>query len=195
MADQYHELDGDVRGNYFKNVVRKIRGVLVSTTTPTTNQVLTYDGTQWAPATPATPTAFTDWTSFTPVLEAGTTDPTLGTASSATGSYMRIGNMLFVKERFLFGSSGVNQGSGEYFVLVPGSFTIDTSDVAKPLLGQGTIYDSGVNQRWNVAAVWDSGNSRIRFYLDSAGTTVYDNNPFTWAANDEFLLDLAIPIT
>ncbi|MBL7778418.1 MAG: tail fiber domain-containing protein [Chitinophagales bacterium] len=44
-------LAGDVTGDISSNTVEKIRGVNVVATTPTTNQVLQYNGTNWAPAT------------------------------------------------------------------------------------------------------------------------------------------------
>lgn len=44
-------LVGDVTGDISANTVEKIRGVNVVATPPTTNQVLQYNGTNWAPAT------------------------------------------------------------------------------------------------------------------------------------------------
>ncbi len=44
-------LTGDVTGNISTNTVEKIRGVNVLATAPITNQVLQYNGTNWAPAT------------------------------------------------------------------------------------------------------------------------------------------------
>ena len=42
--------------------VAKIQGVTIASTAPTTGQVLTYSGTQWAPATPAADTGITQLT-------------------------------------------------------------------------------------------------------------------------------------
>lgn len=52
-------LAGDVTGAVGATTVAKIRGVNVSATTPTTNQVLKFDGTNWAPAADASATAVT----------------------------------------------------------------------------------------------------------------------------------------
>lgn len=46
-------LAGDVTGTVGASVVAKIRGVNVSTTAPTSGQVLKYNGTDWAPGTDA----------------------------------------------------------------------------------------------------------------------------------------------
>ncbi len=47
---QIPTLAGDVSGNVSANVVDKIKGVTVSATAPSLNQVLKYNGSQWAPA-------------------------------------------------------------------------------------------------------------------------------------------------
>lgn len=52
-------LAGDVTGTAGASVVVKIQGIPVSTTDPTTNQVLKFDGTNWAPAADASATAVT----------------------------------------------------------------------------------------------------------------------------------------
>jgi len=44
---------GDLSGNYPSPSVNKIQGVIVSNTIPTTGQVLTFNGTQWAASTPS----------------------------------------------------------------------------------------------------------------------------------------------
>jgi hypothetical protein len=49
---------GDLSGSYPNPAVRRLQGVTVSSTTPTTGQVLKYDGTQWLPATDNTGTPF-----------------------------------------------------------------------------------------------------------------------------------------
>jgi hypothetical protein len=60
-----------------------------------------------------------EWTSYTPVLTAATTNPTLGTGSSAVGSYARIQNLIIYNFLIRFGSSGVVPGVGIYSVSLP----------------------------------------------------------------------------
>lgn len=48
------KLAGDISGTASSVTVAKIQGKPVSTSTPSSNQVLTWDGSSWAPATPST---------------------------------------------------------------------------------------------------------------------------------------------
>lgn len=61
-------LTGDAGGTLGATTVDKIKGVPVSGTTPTLNQTLTYNGSQWAPATSGA--GLTTWT-FTGTLSTG----------------------------------------------------------------------------------------------------------------------------
>lgn len=183
-------LSGDVTGSSNSNVVTKIQGVSVATSAPTTNQALQYNGTAWAPGI----TIGQSWTSFTPTLKAGSSDPTLGTGGSATGRYLQIGKLLKVQYRFAFGTASAAQGSGEYYIAMPGGFSLDTT-ITDPYVGTGRIHDADQNKNWLVGVLWDAANSRFKFTLDNGGTTVFDNNPFTWANNDRFHINIEIPIT
>jgi hypothetical protein len=42
---------GDLSGTYPNPLINKLQGTLVSNVVPTTGQVLTFNGTKWAPAT------------------------------------------------------------------------------------------------------------------------------------------------
>ncbi|HYE61724.1 MAG TPA: hypothetical protein VD997_06985 [Phycisphaerales bacterium] len=52
-------LAGDVTGAVGATSVTRLRGTTISSTPPSTNQVLTFNGSQWAPQTPAAPPAYT----------------------------------------------------------------------------------------------------------------------------------------
>lgn len=59
------------------------------------------------------------YTSYTPTITGSTTDPTLGTSSTAAGRYRQHGTRVWGRVRFKFGASGVNAGSGTYGFLLP----------------------------------------------------------------------------
>jgi hypothetical protein len=85
-----------------------------------------------------------EWTSYTPVLTATTTNPTLGTGSSATGAYARVQNLIVYNFQILFGSSGVNAGSGNYKVSLPVTSNA-TSAFYQASNGQTSFFDSSAN--------------------------------------------------
>jgi hypothetical protein len=86
-ASQLPSPTGDVSGSYAATVVGKIQGRAVSTTAPTTNQVLAWDGTQWLPSNPAGGGAVASVFGRTGTVVATTGDYSFsqisGTASSA----------------------------------------------------------------------------------------------------------------
>lgn len=75
-------LNGDVTGSHTGNIVSKIRGIAVSSTMPTSGQVLKFNGSQWAPAS-ETPDAVTSVAGKT-----GAVTLDYGDIQSATARYM-----------------------------------------------------------------------------------------------------------
>ncbi len=59
------------------------------------------------------------WTTYTPSLTAGTTNPTLGSGYAAVGRYAQIGRTVIGQGRIQFGGSGVSAGSGTYYLSFP----------------------------------------------------------------------------
>jgi hypothetical protein len=59
------------------------------------------------------------WTAYTPALTAATTNPTLGTASRASGGYTKQGKTVNFWFAIVFGTSGFTAGSGAYRVSLP----------------------------------------------------------------------------
>jgi hypothetical protein len=56
---------GDVTGTLGATTVAKLQGVAISATAPTSNQILTYNGTFWTPSTPTTSVLFNNLTNAT----------------------------------------------------------------------------------------------------------------------------------
>jgi hypothetical protein len=122
------------------------------------------------------------WTSVTsPVLKATTTNPTLGTGSSATGKYIQIGKTVHFTFVFTFGSSGVNAGSGFYTVDLP--VTAATSNH----LFIGSFFDSSTGNYYRLLFLDPSSSSTGRgFYQDGGPVSqaLGSSLPVTPAAND-----------
>ena len=85
-----------------------------------------------------------EWTSYTPVLTATTTNPTLGTGSSATGAYARVQNLIVYNFLITFGTSGVVAGVGDYKVSLPVTANA-TSAFYQASNGQTSFFDNSAN--------------------------------------------------
>lgn len=120
------------------------------------------------------------WETWTPALTASTTNPTLGTGSTAAGRYGRVNKTVFGNCRIIFGTSGVNAGSGFYFLSLP-----VTAQGAGPVVGAGYIFDNSASLMRHVVVALDS-TTRMSLYLENATNyAVSSGNPWTWAASDQ----------
>ena len=118
---------------------------------------------------------------WTPALTASTTNPTLGTGSSATGRYGRVNKFVYGQAQITFGTSGTNNGSGFYFVSIP-----ITAQASGSICGTYQAYDSSATIIDQGLLVLDT-TSRVGLYRN--GTTgaaflIAATVPWTWAAND-----------
>jgi hypothetical protein len=79
------------------------------------NQQLVYDSAAaaWLPVYQG------QWINYIPTLTASTTNPSLGTGSSALGRYYQSGKMVAFNLDIIFGTTGMNAGSGIYAVSLP----------------------------------------------------------------------------
>ncbi|MGZ4518855.1 MAG: phage tail tip fiber protein [Mycobacteriaceae bacterium] len=148
-----------------------------------------------------TTTAGVGWatkpTPYTPALTAASANPTLGTGSTASGFYTRLGNVVHAWGTIIFGSSP-SAGTGGYRVSLP--FTVDTGYYPSGRgtgLGTCNVFDSSASaQRYG--AVRRGGSEFINLFLPdqtaaATGTTdlqVTSAVPWTWAASDEISWDL-----
>ncbi len=123
------------------------------------------------------------WTSWTPVLTATTTNPTLGTGSSVAGKYLKVGKLVTAQFSITFGTSGVNAGNGIYRVSLPVTATIFTGSF--DTVGIGNLFDSSAGALYTMTPVMISTTF---FELYYTGTSVYyaqNSSPMTWAASDK----------
>lgn len=122
------------------------------------------------------------WETWTPALTASVTNPTLGTGSAAVGRYGRINKTIFGQLGINFGTAGVAQGSGFYFVSVP--FTTQATGTT---IGHGYIFDASASLIRHVVALMDN-TSRMGLWIDnSTNFAVSATNPFAggFAASDQ----------
>jgi len=131
----------------------------------------------------------TDFNSFTPVLRAITTNPTLGTGGSASGRWIQTGKIVHAWVKFTFGTSGYNEGSGHY-QWDPSADGLPAMSTGHPTLTpMGTLYVAGSSTgvRYVGYPMRYSG-SIFNFKVDDTGGYVgtTDNIPFSpFDANDE----------
>lgn len=77
------------------------------------------------------------WQAWTPALTASTTNPTLGSGSSAVGRYVQNGTTVIGWAHIAFGSSGTNAGSGTYRVSLP---VTPKTETVEHVIGSGFIW-------------------------------------------------------
>lgn len=124
-----------------------------------------------------------DWQTYTPELQASTTNPTLGTGAVQRGKYKIEDGLVHLLVYIQFGS-GSSPGSGEYRVTLPVA--------AKNR--NGTSFQSGAGNAfdWSVAGSRKmftvdikEGNSHCTMLNYDSGT-FFDNNPWVWDDDDRF---------
>lgn len=122
------------------------------------------------------------WETWTPVLTASVTNPTLGTGSAAVGRYGRVNKTVFGQLAINFGTAGVNQGSGFYFVTVP-----ITAQASGTTIGHGYVFDASASLVRHVVALMDN-TTRMGLWIDnSTNFAISATNPFAggFAASDQ----------
>jgi hypothetical protein len=132
-----------------------------------------YSGAAWYEIGP-----FGAWSSYTPVLTASSSNPTLGSGSSATGRYQRLGRRVTFEAQITFGTSGTATGSGTYRVSVPA--TIDSAWWGHTI-GNAVLIDTGTPYPRSVSVGADG--TYVEMYSE-ASAAVTHAVPFSWAASD-----------
>ena len=128
------------------------------------------------------------WSSYNPVLTGSVTNPTLGTGGIAEGYYTRVGDLVVASIRIKFGTSGVSNGSGNYFISLP----VNAEQFAGIIMGHTWIFDSSGNYSVSGIAQW--ANPSQCYIYNSYGAIpgpVSSAIPFIWTDNDEMRLHLS----
>lgn len=131
-------------------------------------------------------------TNYTPALTASTTNPTLGSGSTAAGRYMRIGNLVIAWGVIIFGTSGVNAGSGNYRISLPVTASINLGSMR---IGQIIINDSSTSANFTVGSAIILDGEETYFYMQRTGASTFVSNssPITWSTSDDVSWVLAYP--
>jgi len=142
---------------------------------------------------------FTAWTSFTPALKGSTTNPILGTGSSATGSYLKLGRLLIVTATITFGTSGVTNGSGIILMDLPASLTLSTMSTSSAI-GSAALQDNSGNRAYNMTVTGASGAGAatqvaFRAFDSTGGSFFFYDSPITIAASDSFRVQIICETT
>jgi hypothetical protein len=122
--------------------------------------------------------------SYTPVLTATTTNPTLGTGSSVTGWYVHFGSISSADEyvvvgfQVVFGTSGAAAGSGTYRISLP----VTASTTSPSASGTALVFDDSTGER-RVAMVDLVTTTTLGLNPDGA-SSVDNDFPWVWANND-----------
>lgn len=144
-----------------------------------------YNGSTWV--TLVQPGA---WQSWTPTIVGSTTNPTLGTGAIQEGFYCQVGKLVVAQAYIVFGTSGVNAGSGEYSISLP--LSADTSTNRNHVSGTFYASDASASVVLSTGLVMTgtttySGNGRLFYsatYPTGGLTSVASTAPWTWAASD-----------
>jgi hypothetical protein len=139
--------------------------------------------------------------SYTPLLTASTTPPTLGTGSVQLGRFWQhpITGMVVCHITIRFGTSGTNAGSGTYLIELPTAVDMLAAAPAlfgvSDVIGHGLIRDNNVpTGRQVTCTVNDTaggtgGVGRVFMSVfDGTAGNVTQASPWAWAAEDGFAL-------
>lgn len=127
-----------------------------------------------------------EWSTYTPVLTATSSNPTLGTGSVQQGRYIRYGRMVHVNAIIKFGTSGVNVGSGFYEVSLP---VAARTQAFGRRTGSAYLFDSANDYRDGGCFINVNVGDKARLSMN--GTVVTPTTPMSFGTADE----LGITIT
>ena len=142
------------------------------------------------PTGPTGSFAVNPWTTYTPILTGGTTNPVIGNGS-ISGRYMSTGATIFGEIRIIAGTSGFSRGLGVYKVSLP---TAGVYENYQPV-GQVVMRDEGPGITYFGTAIFNNNNANVvELFMHSQvatfdeGVAVTESTPFLFSANDKILI-------
>ena len=130
------------------------------------------------------------YTTYTPVVTADTTNPTLGTASVAEGYYAQMGKHVVGTIYIKLGTSGFAAGTGTWHISLPvNAATTGTIRV----LGHGGFWDASAPTASGWITATRATTSTLTLIAGNATTAgaVAPLAPITWAASDEIWVNFS----
>ena len=129
-----------------------------------------------------------EWTSYTPVLTAVTTNPNLGSTGGAVGSYARIQNYIVYRYSIAFGGTGISAGSGVYKVSLPVT-AVQFGAFYSTVSGVSSCFDLSTFAIYNCHA-WLETNTRLSLLyfptFNGSVSNVTESAPFVPATGDSY---------
>lgn len=122
------------------------------------------------------------WQTYTPTLTAVTTNPTLGSGSTSTGRWIRVGKLVIAIFTIEFGT-GMNAGSGAYHVALP-TAAGSTFDNTGFRFGHIHMTDEGTTRQGGAAPHLVDA-TKFQILQGNSALTVGHGQPWAWAAGDE----------
>ena len=128
------------------------------------------------------------WTTYTPVLTAATSNPTLGTGSFVAGRYRKVGRNCQGWAKIKFGTSGSTFGTGAYRISLPIEARTPAANETI-ILGNGYMYDLSVTTPQFFIPYQDSTFSPLvaQMMIWTTAIIAGPTAPFTWAVGDEIV--------
>ncbi|MEK2646153.1 hypothetical protein [Bdellovibrio sp. BCCA] len=187
-------LAGDVTGTMAANVVSKIRNVAVSTTTPSTGQVLKFDGTSWAPAPDntgagGTVTSVGTGTGLTGGPVTGTGTISLANTSVTTGTYgsaNQVGSFIVDAQGRLTNATNIAINFPVTSIATKtGAVTLDYGDIQSATSRYMTYKPNNIACADGQILRWVASGTRWECSTDTTGTVtnVTSGNSYVTVAN------------
>lgn len=121
------------------------------------------------------------WTTYTPALTAATSNPTLGTASVATGRYNRDGRTITGWAYIAFGTAGTAAGTGEYRISLPVPARVEANNV---IIGSGYLYDASANVLEQIVFTTPATLSAFGIMFKNGTFQINPTTPWAWTISD-----------